>query len=165
MKENYNKDNSIGEEVGYAAGAIGRGLLAGIAGTAAITLSQMVEMKITKRESSNTPAEAVEKVLPVETESEEQKEQLSNLTHYAYGTSWGIPRALIDMAGVHGWKATALHLGAVWGTALVMLPKLEVAPPVKKWSAKQIAIDIMHHTVYAIAAGLVYDSIKRPAHA
>ena len=49
-------------EPGYwfaeVAGAIGKGLMAGAAGTLAITLSQMIEMKITKRKPSTAPADA-----------------------------------------------------------------------------------------------------------
>jgi hypothetical protein len=47
-------DNTLGE----LGNVIGKGLLAGIAGTAAITISQMIEMKITKRK----PSEATVKV-------------------------------------------------------------------------------------------------------
>ena len=153
----------VAQEVGFVAGAVGRGLLAGLVGTAAITVSQMIEMKITGREGSQTPAEAVEKVLPVETESDEQKEKLSNLAHWAYGTSWGTVRGLLDEAGIHGWAATAIHFSAITATAMVMLPGLKVAPPVKEWGKEQIATDMLHHAVYALAAGLVYDSIKRPS--
>jgi hypothetical protein len=160
--ENNNYVLQTAEEVGYAAGSLGRGLLAGLVGTAAITLSQMIEMQITGREQSETPAEAVEKVFPVETENQEQKEKLSIISHWAYGTTWGLFRGMLDVVGIHGWKATSLHFGAVTGTAMTMLPGLDVAPPVKEWGKQQIAVDTIHHAVYAIAAGIVYDSIRRP---
>jgi hypothetical protein len=38
------------------ASAIGIGMIAGLAGTLAITISQMIEMKITKRSMSKAPA-------------------------------------------------------------------------------------------------------------
>ncbi|MGH2820874.1 MAG: hypothetical protein ACRDJ5_09495 [Actinomycetota bacterium] len=38
-----------------------------------------------------------------------------------------------------------------------MLPVLDVAPPVTMWGAKEIAIDVWHHTVYALAAGVAYE--------
>lgn len=41
-----------------AAKAIGIGLMAGLAGTAAITLSQTIEMKLTKRPPSTAPVDA-----------------------------------------------------------------------------------------------------------
>jgi hypothetical protein len=63
------------------AGAIGKGLMAGAAGTLAITLAQMIEMKITKRKPSAAPAEAAEKVLKVKPETEEVKQKFSQQIH------------------------------------------------------------------------------------
>ena len=58
---------------------------------------------------------------------------------------------------VQGPIATAAHFGAVWGTALVMLPSLKVAPPPTEWGAKEIAIDALRHLVYAAVTGLAYE--------
>jgi hypothetical protein len=55
--------------------------------------------------------------------------------------------------------ATLLHFGAVWGTALVMLPKHNAAKPIDEQEPKDIAVDVLHHGVYALAAGLVYDAL------
>lgn len=144
---------------GKIALALGKGILAGLAGTVAITVSQMIEMKLTRREPSDAPAEAVEKVLHVEATDEEHQDQFVQQVHFTYGTSWGVARGLLDLAGVKGLPATATHYAAVWGTALAMLPSLHVAPPVKKWGAGEIAKDGFHHLVYAAVAGAVYDAI------
>lgn len=144
---------------GKIALALGKGIIAGLAGTAVISISQMIEMKITGREPSDTPAEAVNKVLNVEATDEEHKDQFVQEVHWTYGTLWGLGRSALDLAGVRGWAATTAHWGAVWGTEMVMLPSIDVAPPVKKWGGKAIAKDGMHHLFYAIAAGLVYDAL------
>lgn len=49
------------------------------------------------------------------------------------------------------------HGAAVWGNALMMLPTLDVAPPVTMWSANEIAIDVFHHAVYAAGTGVAYE--------
>lgn len=139
--------------------ALGAGVLAGIAGTAAITISQMIEMQITKREPSTAPVEAVSKVLKLKPTRKAEKEAVSQEIHWTYGTSWGIPRGILSLVGVHGWPATLLHFAAIWATELTMLPSLDVAPPVTEEEPKAIAIDAFHHAVYAVAAGLVYDAI------
>ena len=41
---------------GDVAGAVGRGLAAGVAGTALMTLSSTIEMKVQGREASSAPA-------------------------------------------------------------------------------------------------------------
>jgi hypothetical protein len=164
--------------------AIGKGVLAGLVGTAAITLSQMIEMHFTKREASPAPSKVAGQVMgvtpsnkeeaaeqagePVEPNKtneqvkEEHTARFSQLIHWQYGTSWGIPRGLMTLAGINGWAATGLHFGAVWSTALVMLPATNAAEPVTKWPHKQIGMDILHHAVYALAAGLMFDYINQP---
>lgn len=149
------EDNALGE----LAGAIGKGLLAGLAGTAAITLSQMIEMKITKREASDAPVKVASEVTGAAPANDSQKEKLSNEIHYAYGTSWGVVRGLLGLAGLKGMPATLVHFGAIWATELIMLPKYDAAPPVNEQEPKSIAIDALHHAVYAIAAGLAYDAL------
>jgi hypothetical protein len=149
------EENALGE----LAGAIGKGLLAGLAGTAAITLSQMIEMKITKREASDAPVKVASEVTGAAPANDSQKEKLSNEIHYAYGTSWGVVRGLLGLAGLKGMPATLVHFGAIWATELIMLPKYDAAPPVTEQEPKSIAIDALHHAVYAIAAGLAYDAL------
>lgn len=144
---------------GKIALATGKGIIAGLAGTAAMSISQMIEMKINKRKPSSTPANAVEKVLHVAPADEAHKQQFVKQIHWTYGTIWGLARGLLDLASVKGWQATLMHYEAVWGTSLVMLPSIHVAPPLKEWSAKEIVKDGLYHLVYAASAGLVYDAI------
>jgi len=149
------KNNALGQ----LGSAIGKGLLAGLAATAAITISQMIEMKITKRKPSDAPVKVAEETIAVKPASAKEKEQLSEELHWAYGTSWGVARGLISLSGLKGLPATLVHFAAIWGSSMIMLPKFNAAPPVYKEDAKAIAIDGFHHAVYAITAGLVYDTL------
>ncbi|GAA4913075.1 hypothetical protein [Mucilaginibacter defluvii] len=149
------QNNMLGE----LGGAIGKGILAGLAGTAAITISQMIEMKINKREPSDAPIKVVQETADVAPVSEEQKEKVSQEIHWVYGTTWGIARGLISLTGLKGLPATAVHFAAVWGAALVMLPKYNAAPPVTEEEPKSVAIDALHHAVYATAAGFAFDAL------
>jgi len=150
---------TVTKPVGKFASAIGKGLFAGLVGTAAITISQMIEMKITKRKGSTAPADAASKALDIKPATEADKQKFSQEVHWTYGTLWGVARGLLSLAGVKRWTATAAHFAAVLGTAMIIEPALKVAPPVKKWSKEDILKDMLHHAVYAIAAGLVYDAI------
>lgn len=141
--------------------SVGKGLFAGVAGTAAITASTMIEMKLREREPSDAPAEAAEKVLDIEPADEEARARLGQLMHWDYGIGWGIPRALLGAAGVKEPAASALHFAAVWGTALVMLPSLKIAPPPTKWGAKELVVDALNHAVYAVATGCAYEWLER----
>lgn len=153
------KDNAATLWTGKVGDALGKGLLAGVAGTAAITASQMIEMSINGRKQSQAPEKAAEKVFDVEPKDEKAKERVNQQMHWAYGVTWGIPRALLNLLGVKGPMATVIHFGAIWGTAMVMLPSMKLSKPVTEWGPKQIATDALHHAVYATAAGLLIDAI------
>ncbi len=101
--------------IGDVAADFGKGLFAGAAGTAAMTVSSTLEMKLSGRPASQTPAQAAEAVLQVEPKDEKSEAQFSNLVHWGYGTGWGAVRRLLASAGLSGPAATAAHLGLVWG--------------------------------------------------
>ena len=140
---------------------MGKGLFAGAAGTVAMTASSTIEMKLRDRPASSAPARAAAKVLGVQPVNEKTEARFSNIVHWGYGTSWGSVRGLLAAAGLSGPAATAAHLAAVWGTEQVMLPALDVAPPLTRWGAKEVAIDGLHHLVYATATGVAYSLLDR----
>jgi len=146
---------------GDVAGAVGRGLVAAAAGTALMTLSSTIEMKLAGREASSAPADAAAKVLGVEPTGEAEKARFATVVHWAYGTSWGVLRGLLGAAGLKGPAAGGAHFAAVWGGGLVMLPKLGVAPPVGEWGTKALATDAFHHLVYAAGTSLVFSALDR----
>jgi hypothetical protein len=147
--------------LGGVAAAIVRGLVAGAIGTAAMTVSSTLEQKKREREASTAPADAAMKVLGIESFCDDgAKSRFSNAVHWAYGTAWGVPRALLDIAGLRPLRATAAHGGALWGSEQVMLPALGVAPPLWKWGATEVGIDAGHHVVYAVAASLAYEALR-----
>ena len=147
--------------LGDVAANFGKGLFAGLAGTAAMTVSSTLEMKMSGRAASETPAQAAEEVLDVRPNDEESEARFSNLVHWGYGTGWGSVRGLLDSAGLSGPAATLAHLGLVWGAEQVILPALNVSAPVFRYGGKATATDLLHHTVYAAATGLAYSYLDR----
>lgn len=142
---------------GTVASSVGKGLLAGLVGTAAMTVSSSLEARIRHRAASSAPARATAKVLGIkEFEDEIAAARFNDLSHWGYGTMWGVVRGLLGATRLAPAAATAAHGAAVWGSAQVTLPALEVAPPFVFWGRKEVAIDLWHHTVYAVATGLAY---------
>lgn len=146
--------------VGDAASAVGRGLFAGAAGTVAMTVSSTLEMKLRNREGSSAPSDAAGKVLGVQPRDGAGEARFSNVVHWSYGTSLGAVRGLLDVAGLDGPRATLAYFGIVWGSAQVMLPALDVAPPPWKSPPAEIAIDAFHHLVYATAASVAFSALS-----
>jgi hypothetical protein len=148
-------------KLGEIAAAFGKGLFAGAAGTAAMTISSTLEAKLRGRGASTAPAQAAAKVLGVEPIDEEAMARFSNIVHWGYGTAWGGVRGLLTAAGLSGPASTAAHLGLLWGSEQVMLPVLEVAPPLPEMGLKEAGIDALHHLVYAAATGMAYSLLDR----
>lgn len=145
--------------VGEVASAVGRGLFAGLVGTAAMTVSSTLEMKLRGREGSTAPADAAGKVLGIQPRDPEGQARFSNFVHWSYGTSWGAIRGLIGTAGMSGPTAAGAHFAAIWPAAMVMLPAVGVAPLPWKWGATELGVDAMHHLVYVTATSMVYAAI------
>ena len=145
---------------GEAASAVGRGLLAGAIGTAAMTASSTIEMKARGREASSAPADAAGKVLGIQPRDEDGEARFSNVVHWSYGTSWGGVRGMLSAAGVDGPKAALSHFALIWGSEQVMLPSLEVAPPPWEWGVQELAIDAFHHAVYVTATAVAFSALS-----
>jgi hypothetical protein len=144
--------------VSKVAHSIGTGLVAGLVGTAAMTVSSTIEMKVRGREASSAPAMAAEKVLGIEKfKSDAEERRFATLVHWGYGTGWGAVRGLSPRG------PTGAHFAAVWGSEQVMLPALAVAPPVTMWGGKEVAIDAWHHAVYVVATAVAYELVDRSA--
>jgi uncharacterized membrane protein YagU involved in acid resistance len=142
------------------ASAIGAGLLAGVAGTAAMTVSNTLEARLRRREPSSTPSDAAGKVLGVQPRNPAGKARFSTVVHWSYGTAWGAARGLIGLAGLGDSAASAVHFTAVWGWSLVMLPALNVTPPPWQQPRAELAVDALHHAVYAGATTAAYRAFE-----
>ena len=142
--------------------AIGRGLVAGLAGTAAMTISSTVEARLRGRAFSTAPARATAKALGIrEFDSDLARARWNDLSHWGYGTGWGILRGLLGVTGLSPRAATVTHGAAIYGAAQVTLPALDVVPPSIFWGAKEIAIDAFHHMVYASVTGAAHTALTR----
>ncbi len=148
-------------KTGDLAAALGKGLVAGCIGTAAMTISSTVEAKIRDREASSAPADAAAKVLGIKPEGEKEKARFSNLVHWSYGTGWGALRGVLGALGLPAPVAGLAHYATVWGSGLVMLPALEVAPPLEEWGREALGVDAFHHAVYAGATSVAYRYLDR----
>ena len=90
------------------ASSIGKGLVAGLVGTAAMTVSSTLEARLRHRQPSSAPARATQKALGITAfEDDLARARFNDLSHWGYGTSWGAVRGLLDAAGLAPRAATA----------------------------------------------------------
>ncbi|MNR82947.1 hypothetical protein D3C86_352620 [compost metagenome] len=170
----------VGSLLGNVAGVLGRGLVAGLIGTLAITAVAAADQEIRRRvkrpPSERKPpetlfkaligpwlysADALGKVLGGVTPADEvAKRRLALAAHTSYGTSWGMSLGILDLAGLRGPAAMGLLLGGILGAEMGVMPRLGFFPPVGLWGREAVISSSYQHAVYAIAAGLTYDLLK-----
>ena len=87
------------------ASSIGKGLVAGFVGTAAMTVSSTLEARLRGRAPSTAPARATAKALGISAFQDGIAEaRFNDLSHWGYGTGWGVIRGLLGAAGRQGHR-------------------------------------------------------------
>lgn len=153
----------MGSNAPGMAASIGRGILAGIAGTGVMTAFQkFVEMPATGREDSYAPAMFAEKVLPVQPTSEQDRYRLNYLTHFGLGMMWGAAYGVAARAGLRGKPAVTAVFATVYMGDVLLNTALGLYQPTS-WSRQDWVVDIVDKFVQAAATGAIYDRCLDPA--
>ncbi len=141
---------------------IGRGILAGLAGTVVMTVFQkLVEMPLTGREDSYAPAEFAEKVLPIRPSSNGARKRLNYATHLALGTLWGAAYGMAAHKGLQGQQGVGATFAAVYTGDVAINTGLGLYEPLQ-WSGQDWTIDILDKLVQAEATGAIFDYFLAP---
>lgn len=142
---------------------IGRGIrtgvLAGVAGTAVMTLSEKLEQAVTGRPNSFIPAHALERTLGLKTEPDQERQWMAWIAHWGLGTLPAALRGVMAEGGMRGPLASAMFLATRMTTDETMENVTGVGKPPWSWGPKLAAIDVLHKGVYAFATGLVADKL------
>ncbi len=138
---------------------VGRGVVAGVAGTVVMTAFQkFIEMPITSREESYAPANFAAKILPIEPKGVQERQRLNWVTHFALGAMWGTAFGLAGRAGLHGQKAVAAVFATVYTGDVLLNTALGLYQP-SSWSGRDVAIDVIDKLVQAEATGAIFDRV------
>ena len=145
-------------------GRIGKGALAGLAGTVAMTAFQLlVEMPLTGRKESYAPADLVTRLLPVAPKGKRERRRLNYAAHFGVGVAWGVGHGLIATgAGLRGQRAIAAAFAAIYGGDVLANTALGLTKP-WQWSRQDLIIDVGDKLVLAETVGLVFDRLSAEA--
>jgi hypothetical protein len=142
---------------------IGRGVVAGVAGTVVMTTFQeLVEMPFTKRGESYAPADFAEKVTPVHPRTAQGRRRLNWVTHFSLGAMWGAAYGIAAARGLRGQKAVNAVFGAVYLGDVALNTALGLYRPLQ-WSVKDALVDVLDKYVQAQGTGAVFDRVLDPA--
>ncbi len=137
------------------------GMVAGAAGTVAMTLSERLEMSLSGREHSTVPGQVGAHLLPgADPASSIDVARLNGPVHWGHGFAMGALRGVLDVAGLHGPSASAAHFALLWGGDAALYRALGIADVPWRWKADELASDLLHKGVYAVVTGAVYDAAR-----
>jgi hypothetical protein len=148
-------------------GAIMRGAISGALGTAAVTRAQRAQQTggggptTTTRIATRVAAGVLER--PVA--DERSAEQIGNAVRWACGTGLGaLYGAAQGTLRRSHTRNSVIFAGGLWGAGLLALPVLDLAPPVKRTRAPELAAGGALHLLYGVSVGLSYAllSVSRP---
>lgn len=140
---------------------LGRGMLAGLIGTIAMTASERLEMALSGRQASQVPGRVGAHLLPgKDPTSSSEVGRLNGPVHWVHGISMGALRAALDAAGLRGLQASAAHFALLWGGDAALYRALGITDLPWRWDADELAVDVLHKGVYAAVTGAVYDALS-----
>jgi hypothetical protein len=135
----------------------GKGLVAGLIGTATMTLAQGAEFVLTSAAPSDAPATVADKAkrkLGLGRIKRGDRPKANQGMHWFYGTSWGIPYGIFAANSRVRPELTGPALGlVVWLVGLGQQPAAGVAEPPWERSLQSLASEATFHIIYGVGAG------------
>ncbi len=139
-----------------------RGALGGLAGTAVMTLGEKLEQRVTGRPNSHVPGRTLAHLLGLR---RPDRDRLGcNLAmHFGTGVLLGAVRGVMSAANLRGPRASLMHAPIRLSTDQTLENLTGVGAPPWTWPRDELAIDLLHKTVYSLATGVAVDALVRPA--
>jgi hypothetical protein len=147
--------------------SLARGVVAGVAGTAAMTAYQLAVAKAQGKPFATPvphrwadappPAQVAKRIADAVGQgrrfTREDVPLLTNAMHWLYGVSWGALYAAVPGGG--------LAFGTtVWATAYAELVPLGIYEPPWRYPAKDLALDWSYHAVYGLAVAGAFAALE-----
>lgn len=133
-----------------------QGLLAGAAGTAAMTISEAMEQTLTHRADSYVPGRTLAR-LAGRPDVEGRSAALNLGMHWGQGVLLGILRSIMANAGLRGLWSSAMFTVCRLTNDQILENATGVGAPPWTWPRDELAIDLCHKTTYGFTTGLVAD--------
>ena len=143
-----------------------RSVLAGSAGTAALTLSYAVEHRLRPRDpgpldydDSLVPGQIVANILHLHAVSGREKEELGLGLRWTYGSMFGLWHGILRRRWREPW-ASCLFGATLLTATLTMFPLLGRTPPPWRWPRGFLPTCLATHAAYVLAVALVEERLR-----
>ena len=146
------------ERSGSAGSVLIRGLLAGAAGVAAMTLAEKIEQSLTGRPNSFVPAHTLQRLLS-RSPRDRDDVWMNWAMHWGQGIALGPLRALMAEQGMRGSVASFLFLNARLFNDQALENATGAGAPPWTWPFDEQRVDLLHKAIYAFVTGYVADRL------
>jgi hypothetical protein len=144
-----------------------RSVMAGTAGTAALTLSYAVERRLRPRhkgsldyDDSLVPGQIVASIMHLPHVTAREDEDLGLALRWGYGSAFGLWHGFLHRRIREPW-ATAIFGGTLMSATFSLFPLLGRTPPPWRWPADVMATCLGTHAAYVSAVAGVDDRVRR----
>ena len=139
--------------------AMVRGLAAGVAGVAAMTLAEKLEQQITRRPNSFVPAHTLERLLRLPHKPDAERRWLNWAMHWGQGILLGAARGLMAERGLRGPVGSFLFTNLRLLNDQTLENATGVGAPPWTWPVDEQVIDLLHKGIYGFVTGTVADRL------
>jgi hypothetical protein len=142
-----------------------RSVIAGVAGTAAMTVAYITERRMRHRDDrpldyddSLVPGQIVASVLHLPSVTAREEGELGTLLRWGYGSAFGVWHTILRRFMAEPYASLAFG-ATLMSATLSLFPVLGRTPPPWKWSADMLATSFGTHVAYVVGAAVVNDAL------
>jgi hypothetical protein len=144
-----------------------RSVLAGTAGTAALTLAYNAERRLRPQHSgpldyddSLVPGQIVASIMHLGKVTGREEHELGTALRWSYGSVFGVWHGLLHRRIPEPW-ASVIFGATLMSATLSLFPLLGRTPPPWRWPPDVMATSIGTHVAYVAAVATVDDTVRR----
>jgi hypothetical protein len=144
-----------------------RSVLAGTAGTAALTASYALERRLRPRrrapldyDDSLVPGEIVASIMHLGHVTGREEHELGTILRWSYGSAFGLWHGLLGRR-LHEPVPTAIFATTLMSATFSLFPILGRTPPPWRWPADVMATSLATHAAYVAAVATTDDLLRR----
>jgi hypothetical protein len=138
------------------------GVLAGLAGAAAMAAASKGEQLVTHRPDSYVPAHTLGRLLGLP-DRDADRWGRNMAMHYGSGALGGAVRGVMSAANLRGPVASLMHTNLRLSLDQTLENLTGAGAPPWTWPRDELAIDLTHKALYSFVTGAICDAVIRPA--
>jgi hypothetical protein len=145
--------------VGMLKHAVWQGVVSGICGVAVMTLGEKIEQRLTGRPDSHVPARVLERLTGAPEHPGRQPVPVNWAMHYGQGALLGVLRSVMANVGLRGPTSSLMFAVVRLTNDQILENATGVGAPPPTWPRPELAVDLLHKTVYGLVTGAVADAL------